>query len=60
MGFRRWLGEVDDLCMFTYGMSIHDLPDMNFYDAYEVGQSPEDFLRENVPDLEALGHLILS
>lgn len=51
--------EVNDCCLLEFGLSIHDLPDMCFYDAYDSGQSPEEFMAENLPDVEALGSLIL-
>lgn len=36
-------------------MSIRDLPDLCFYDAYDAGQTPEEFMEENLPDVDALG-----
>ena len=60
MIFRHWMEQVNDLCMVEYSMSIYDLPDMPFYDAYESGQTPEEFMAENLGDLEALCNLILS
>ena len=51
---------VDRCCQLDFGMSIHDLPDMCFRDAYDVGQSPEEFMSENLPDLDALRHAVLS
>lgn len=52
--------EVDEICLSTYLMSIYDLPDMAFDDAYEAGQTPEEFLAETIPDLDALKDLVLS
>ena len=60
MTFQRWMQEVDELCLGEYLMSIYDLPDMSFYDAYEGGQSPEDFMAETIPDLDALKDVVLS
>jgi hypothetical protein len=60
MNFEGWMHEVDELCLGEYLMSIHDLPDMEFYDAYECGQTPEEFMAETIPDLAALAHLVLS
>lgn len=51
---------VDRCCQLDFGMSIHDLPDMCFRDAYDVGQSPEEFMSENLPDVESLAHVVLS
>jgi hypothetical protein len=52
--------EVDEICLGNYLMSIYDLPDMPFFDAYEGGQTPEEFMAETIPDLETLGALVLS
>lgn len=60
MRFQRWMQEVDEICLSTYLMSIYDLPDMAFDDAYEAGQTPEEFLAETIPDLDALKDLVLS
>ena len=60
MIFREWMQEVNDLCMVEYCLSIYDLPDMPFYDAYDSGQTPEEFMAENLGDLDALRGLILS
>ena len=59
MTFQRWMQEVNEICLGAYLMSIFDLPDMPFYDAYEDGQSPESFMSETIPDLEALKELVL-
>ena len=60
MTFQRWMQEVDEICLGNYLMSIYDLPDMPFFDAYEGGQTPEEFMAETIPDLETLGALVLS
>jgi len=60
MTFQIWMQEVDSLCLGGYLMSIYDLPDMNFMDAYEEGQTPEQFMAETIPDLDALGQLVFS
>ena len=60
MTFQRWMQEVDEICLGKYLMSIYDLPDMDFCSAYEDGQSPDEFMAEKIPDLEALGELVLS
>lgn len=57
--FRKWMGEVDDLCMMEFCMSIHDLPDLPLFDSFESGLSPQEFMRENLPDVDALGALVL-
>lgn len=60
MKFEHWMKEVDDLCLLEYGLSIHDLPDMCFWDAYASDQSPEEFMAEEIPDMEALARIVLS
>ncbi len=60
MTFRAWMDDVDQICLLTYGMSIYDLPDMAYYDAFDSGQSPEEFMLDTIPDLEALKELVLS
>jgi hypothetical protein len=58
--FDHWMERLNRCCQLDFGISIHDLPDMLFRDAYDSGLSPEDFMSENLPDEEALGHVILS
>ncbi|HVT12616.1 MAG TPA: hypothetical protein VHE55_10130 [Fimbriimonadaceae bacterium] len=60
MNFQRWMQEVDDICMHTYSLSIHDLPDMPFYDAYKSGQTPEEFIGEAIPNVDALRAIVFS
>ena len=60
MKFDAWMDRVDEVCAMQFGLSIHDLPDMCFRDAIDCGMSPEDFMTENLPDLDSLGSLILS
>jgi len=58
--FDKWMEEVDDLCYSEFGMSIHDLPDMNFASYFEDGCSPTEFMMNEIRDMEALGDLIMS
>lgn len=60
MSFQSWMQEVDEICLGTYLMSIYDLPDMEFQEAFESGQSPEEFIAETIPDLDALRDLVVS
>lgn len=60
MTFEQWMDRVDRCCQLDFGMSIHDLPDMCFRDAYDSGLGPEDFMAENLPDVESLAHVVLS
>lgn len=58
--FSEWVGEVDAMCWREFGLSVHDLPDLPFRDAFDDGESPEDFFAEEIGDIENLGRLILS
>lgn len=58
--FEKWMDEVDNLCLSEYGISIHDLPDMEFRDCFDCGQSPRTFFEENIGDMDDLEDLILS
>lgn len=60
MTFQRWMQEVNEICLNSYLMSIYDLPDMPFYDAFESGQTPEEFMSDMIPDIDALAELVLS
>lgn len=60
MNFQRWMQEVDEICLSTYAVSINDLPDMDFYYAYEDGQAPSEFIAEMIPNVDALAELVLS
>jgi hypothetical protein len=60
MSFERWMLTIDGLCRIEFGMSIYDLPDMCFRDAFDAGQSPTDFMEEYVPDVQTLAELVLS
>lgn len=58
MSFVQWMHEVDLLCFAWYGMSVRDLPDMNFHDAFNDGLSPEQFMEGELGTLEDLRHLM--
>ena len=59
MTFENWMEAIDATCSEEFGLSIHDLPDMCFRDGFDCGQSPSDFMRENLPDIDALRDHIL-
>lgn len=48
--FKNWMLKVNAACEHLYGMSIHDLPDYCFRDAFDDGVSPvavaKDAMRE--------------
>ena len=60
MTFQRWMQEVNELCFGSYLQSIYDLPDMPFFDAFESGQTPEEFMDEMLPDMDALARIVLT
>ena len=48
MSFESWMNDVDQLVLKATKMSIHDLPDMAFRDAFDDGATPEEFVEENL------------
>lgn len=60
MSFSDWMDALDEICQWSFGMSIWDLPDMCFRDAYDDGFSPEEFIESNLPDSASLAELIFS
>ena len=49
--FAGWLREVDEIVTGKLGMSVFDLPDLLYRDAFDAGTLPEDYVREDVTDL---------
>lgn len=39
---KTWMKEVDQAVIAISGLSVHDLADYNFRDAWEAGESPEE------------------
>lgn len=58
MTFEDWMERIDRCCQMDFGLSIHDLPDMLFRDAFDSGLSPEEFMTDNLPDEDALREAI--
>lgn len=58
MNFQRWMQEVDEICLSTYLTSIYELPDLDFILAYESEQTPREFIKETIPNLDSLSDLI--
>jgi hypothetical protein len=48
LGFSDWLEELDRLTLAKSDLSIHDLPDMPFRDAFLAGQPADEFFAEEV------------
>lgn len=46
--FALWMSKLDELVYNAIGISIHDLPDMQFRDAFDAGDTPEEFAAENL------------
>jgi len=59
MTFEQWLHEANLICWSWYGMSLYDLPDMCFRDAYDDGFSPESFMNDELGDLGDLARAVL-
>lgn len=38
--FEIWMKKVDQACEARFGISIHDLPDFCFRDAFDDGETP--------------------
>ncbi len=49
--FKKWLGEVNRLCLQKFGLSLNDLPDMCTRDAFDCGETPEEFFEEEVMEM---------
>jgi hypothetical protein len=47
-GFQKWLDEVDRIVSSKIGLSLFDLEDMNLWDSYYSGDTPEQCVREVV------------
>lgn len=60
MSFEEWMREVNLLCWRWWGMSIYDLPDMSFRDAFDDGLSPESFMLDELGSLDQLAEAIFS
>lgn len=43
ISFNDWMGKINQIVSAAVGMSIHDLPDMQFRDSYDDSDSPEEF-----------------
>lgn len=48
--FEEWLTELDKLVSDRIILSVFDLEDMNLWDSFHAGESPEDCLREVVTE----------
>ncbi len=59
MSFRDWMKELDLICYSNYGMSIHDLPDMCFRDAYDCDSTPLEFFHNELGTLDDLARCLV-
>ncbi len=59
MTFKDWLQELDLLCWTNYGMSIHDLPDMETHDAFADGISPLQFFHDELGTVDDLARVMI-
>lgn len=60
MTFQRWMQEVNEICINTYAVSIYDMPGLDFYFAFESGQSPAEFFEEMTSVVNALAEVAMS
>ncbi len=59
MTFDQWMNELNKLCWANYGLSIHDLPDMCFRDAYDTEVSPLEFFHDELGTIDDLARCLL-
>jgi hypothetical protein len=51
--FNQWMEQVDGLLGHHFGLSVHDIADQNYRDAFESGLSPEEYCSDELfPELE--------
>jgi hypothetical protein len=43
--YTRWYKECDAVCMDFIGLGIDDLPDGNSRDAFDAGETPDEYVR---------------
>jgi hypothetical protein len=46
--FAEWLTEINTLLESRLAVSLFDLPDMMFRDAYDAGNTPEEFIQDEI------------
>lgn len=46
--FDTWLDTTDRLCEEQYGLSIHDLPDLDHYAMWEGGVTPAQAVQRTI------------
>ncbi len=47
MTFEQWMQDVDQVVgSIAFGLSVHDLPDINFRDLFESGATAQDAAEE--------------
>lgn len=56
--FDHWMSQLNALVMDEYGMSIHDLPDMMFRDAFDARVSPLEFFEDELGTTDQLSEVI--
>lgn len=48
MDFKTWMAKVSDEIESKVGLSLDDLPDMNYYEMWEDGISPANAARKAI------------
>lgn len=59
MNFTQWLGKVDAIVSDKLGLSIHDMRDRNWRDAFDGGLSPEDAIEQELGDMDDMESVMM-
>lgn len=51
--FEQWMQQVRTVTAVRFGVSVDDLPDMNFRDSFDEGVTPTEFVANDVTMLLA-------
>ena len=52
--FKEWMSKVDKIVEAKIGLSVDDLPDFMFHDAYDDGVSPTKAATQSIRDADDL------
>jgi len=57
ISFAEWMSRIDDICLDKLGVSVYDFADMMFFDRFEEGCSPSEFVElEIMKEQEDVGY----
>ena len=54
LSFEQWMNKIDKLLLRNFFMSIHDLPDMCFWDMFQDGITPKQVVEEIMSDMPSM------